>query len=144
MDISEKENYLVAMGNRIKKCRISRDMTQEELALKCGYKSKSTINKIELGINDIPQSKIKIIADALHTTPAYIMGWDCDLVYSEDDGQWLHPVTKGIREIQKKQQLEEKAKDKEKEEKALHFYEQYESASPQIKAAIDALLKPTE
>ena len=51
-------------------------ITQEELAFKLGYKSKSTINKIELGINDIPQSKVVKFAEALKTTPAYIMGWE--------------------------------------------------------------------
>ena len=52
--------------------------TQEELAKKMGYKSKSTINKIELGINDIPQSKIVKFAQVLGTTPAYLMGWKED------------------------------------------------------------------
>ena len=41
-----------------------------------GYKSKSTINKIELGINDIPQGKIVKFAEVLFTTPAYLMGWE--------------------------------------------------------------------
>lgn len=50
--------------------------TQEELAIKMGYKSKSTINKIELGINDIPQSKIVKFAEVLGTTPAHLMGWN--------------------------------------------------------------------
>jgi transcriptional regulator with XRE-family HTH domain len=53
-------------------------MTQEELANRMGYKSKSTINKIELGINDIPQSKILQFADVLGTTPAHLMGWDVE------------------------------------------------------------------
>ena len=51
-------------------------MTQEELAAKMGYKSKSTINKIELGKNDIPQSKIVQFAEVLHTTPKALMGWE--------------------------------------------------------------------
>jgi transcriptional regulator with XRE-family HTH domain len=50
--------------------------TQEELAKRMDYKSKSTINKIELGINDIPQSKIAQFAEVLGTTPAVLMGWD--------------------------------------------------------------------
>lgn len=49
-------------------------MTQEELATRMGYKSKSTINKIELGINDIVQSKVVKFAEVLQTTPAYLMG----------------------------------------------------------------------
>ena len=40
-------------------------MSQDELAKRSGYGSRSTINKIELGINDVPQSKIKAIAEAL-------------------------------------------------------------------------------
>jgi transcriptional regulator with XRE-family HTH domain len=50
--------------------------TQEDLAKRMGYKSKSTINKIELGINDIPQSKIAKFAEVLGTTPARLMGWE--------------------------------------------------------------------
>ena len=64
------------VGNRILIMRKHLGWTQEELAKKMGYKSKSTINKIEMGINDIPQSKILIFAKVLGTTPAYLMGWD--------------------------------------------------------------------
>ena len=35
------------MYDRIKRLRIEKEMSQEELALKCGYTSRSTINKIE-------------------------------------------------------------------------------------------------
>lgn len=41
-----------------------------------GYKDKSSISKIENGKADIPQSKIAAFADALETTPAYLMGWE--------------------------------------------------------------------
>lgn len=37
------------IGSRIKHKREELNMTQEELALKVGYKSKSSINKIEIG-----------------------------------------------------------------------------------------------
>jgi repressor LexA len=50
-------------------------MTQEELAAKVGFKGKSSIAKIESGERGLVQSKIKAIADALDTTPDYIMGW---------------------------------------------------------------------
>ena len=43
---------------RIKARREKLGMSQEELATKLGYKSRSTINKIEMGKNDITQSKI--------------------------------------------------------------------------------------
>ena len=35
------------IGERIRKCRENLDMTQEELALKLGYKSRSSVNKVE-------------------------------------------------------------------------------------------------
>lgn len=65
----------MTIGERIKARREALEMSQEELAHKIGYKSKTSINKIELGIQELRQSKIKQIADALQTTPAYIMGW---------------------------------------------------------------------
>ena len=64
------------VGENILLMRKRLGWTQEELATKMGYKSKSTINKIELGINDIPQSKIVKFADVLGTTPAHLMGWN--------------------------------------------------------------------
>ena len=64
------------VGKNIVKRRKELGMTQEELATRMGYKSKSTINKIELGINDIVQSKVVKFAEVLKTTPAYLMGWE--------------------------------------------------------------------
>lgn len=66
----------MSIGDKIKARRLELNMTQEELAAKMGYKSKSTINKIELGINDIPLSKVEEFAKALLTTSAYLMDWD--------------------------------------------------------------------
>lgn len=60
--------------NRIRQRREELNMTQDELAQAMGYKSRSSINKIELGKSDIPQSKIKSFAEALKTTPEYLMG----------------------------------------------------------------------
>lgn len=64
------------IGTRIKERREDLGLTQEQLAQKLGYKSKTTINKIEKGINDITQSKVMAFADVLNTTPAYLMGWN--------------------------------------------------------------------
>jgi transcriptional regulator with XRE-family HTH domain len=64
------------VGERILQRRRELGLTQEELAKRMGYKSKSTINKIEMGINDIPQSKIVKFAEVLATTPSFLMGWE--------------------------------------------------------------------
>ena len=66
---------MASIGENICKRRKELGMTQEELATRLGYKSKSSINKIEMGINDLPQKKIVQFAEALSTTPGALMGW---------------------------------------------------------------------
>lgn len=60
---------------RIRKMREQLNITQDELAKRLGYRSRSSINKIEKGLVDLSQSKIAAFAEALHTTTAYLMGW---------------------------------------------------------------------
>ena len=64
------------MGTIIKKRREQLGISQEQLANILGYKSRSSINKIELNHTDLPQSKIVALAKALSLTPAYLMGWE--------------------------------------------------------------------
>ena len=66
---------MLELYKRIRKRREELGLSQDELAKKFGYKSRSSINKIEKGENDIPQSKIVAFAEALDTTPEYLMGW---------------------------------------------------------------------
>lgn len=73
------------IGRNIRKLREQRGISQEELAIKIGYKSKASINKIELGLNDIPQNKIQLLADVLYTTPAVLMGWVDQEVSEKND-----------------------------------------------------------
>ena len=97
------------VGNNILLLRKQLGWTQEELAKKMGYKSKSTINKIELGINDIPQSKIVKFAEVLGCTPAFLMGWDdeettslAEPMLTEGEKVWLElysKISKETREV---------------------------------------------
>ena len=64
------------IGQRIKYRREALGLTQDELAKKIGYKSRSSINKIEADGRGLPQSKITAFADALGTTPSWLMGWE--------------------------------------------------------------------
>ena len=73
------------IGDNIAAARKKAGLTQEELATLMGYKSKSTINKIELGVNDIPQSKIVKFAEVLGTTPAVLMGWVTEETAQKND-----------------------------------------------------------
>lgn len=82
------------VGENILLMRKRLGWTQEELATRMGYKSKSTINKIELGINDIPQSKVVRFAEVLGTTPAHLMGWN-------DEEENLSPEEPALSEGEK-------------------------------------------
>lgn len=64
----------MTMYDRIKARRQDLGMTQAELAEKIGYKSKTTITRIERGEIDLPQSKIVSFARALDTTVNYLLG----------------------------------------------------------------------
>ena len=60
-------------GKRVKEQRIELGMSQDELAKKLGYRSRSSIAKIEQGKNDIPQGKIKSFANALKCASSYFV-----------------------------------------------------------------------
>lgn len=76
MDEFEKKAFMAAMGWRVRSRREYLKMSQEELAIRLNYKNKASISRIEAGLNEIPQSKMKSFALALDTTVEYLMGWD--------------------------------------------------------------------
>ena len=49
------------LGNKIKEIRLENGMSQEEFAKELGYTSKSTINKIEKGVNEISYDKLELL-----------------------------------------------------------------------------------
>lgn len=63
---------------KIRNLRKAKGMSQEELSKLTGYKGRSAIAKLESGHFDIGIDKVKLFANALGTTPAYLMGWDED------------------------------------------------------------------
>ena len=67
---------MTTIGERIKKRRLELGMSQDELARIMGYKSRSSINKIETQGQELPIKRVHQLAEALHTTPEYIMGWE--------------------------------------------------------------------
>lgn len=67
---------MTTIAERIRNRRQELGMSQDELARLLGYKSRSSIYKIEASGQDLPRKKIEKIAEALHTTPEYIMGWE--------------------------------------------------------------------
>lgn len=78
----------MTIGERIKKLRLKNDMSQVELSQKIGI-SKQSLYKYENGIiTNIPSDKIELLADVLHTSPSYLMGWDGDT----DIPSNIHPI----------------------------------------------------
>lgn len=65
---------MLDLYKNIRKRRTELGITQKELSERLGYKSVSTIAKIEAGRSDLPQSKIKAFADALSTSVDVLMG----------------------------------------------------------------------
>ena len=69
MEEFNKADFLITFGNRIKEIRIEKGMSQDELATRAGYTSRSTISKIENGKADVPRSQIVKLANALGVDP---------------------------------------------------------------------------
>ena len=51
-------------------------MTQDELARRAGYTDRSSIAKIEKGLVDLAQSKVKQFAQIFGVSAGELMGWD--------------------------------------------------------------------
>ena len=99
-------------GQRIRTLRENMDIGLTELAEMIDV-SKQTLYKYENDIvTNIPSDKIEALADALRSTPGYIMGWD-DLAYD--------PALVA---------------------RAMKMYQQYQDSIPAIQDAVDGLLKP--
>ena len=106
----------MSKGERIRHLREALSMSQTELAAKIDV-SKQTLYKYENDIvTNIPSDKIEALAFALKVSPSYIMNWDAEVSTPAADKDM---------------------------DRAIAFYERYEKASPEIKAAIEALLKAT-
>ena len=66
------------LADRIKYKRNELGKTLEEVGQMVGV-TKATIQRYENGnIQNIPSDKIELLASALNTTPAYLMGWEDD------------------------------------------------------------------
>lgn len=113
----------MTIGERIKLRRKELGLTQTELAQRMGLISKTTICKAET-INFNPtMDRVREFAKALECTPGYLMGWTDENLDIMDEIGNVEIIENGD------------------EKKALELYEKYTKADPNIKAAIEALLK---
>lgn len=81
--------YVNDIVKRIKTRRLELEYSFQDLANKTNM-SKSTLQRYETGaIKNLPLDKLEVLASALQTTPAYLMGW-------EDTTEEPTPKRKGI------------------------------------------------
>ena len=121
------------IGERIRQRRIELNMTQDELAQKIGYKSRSSVIKLE-SARVLPSRKIENMANALECTPSFLMGWT--------DSPSAIPVLEkhtpdhipSLADYPNEYSPEEI-------EKAMMLYEKYKDSIPEIQQAVESLLK---
>lgn len=90
----------MTIGDRIRSLRIEKGMTQEELGEKVGVK-KAAINKYENGIVvNLKQSVIANLAEALETTPTYLLGYEDEekSIPARGDGMEIYKILTEIME----------------------------------------------
>ena len=72
------------LKDNLKAARLKAGMTLDEVAKKVGV-SRQTIHRYESGvINNVPSDKIEKMAEALDTTPEYLMGWKKEVTLNFD------------------------------------------------------------
>ena len=76
---SQYKMNLIKIGLKIAYYRKLQGMTQEELAHALGYKSRTSINKIETGERDVPRRQIRKIAKILGVPAISLLGLDDDI-----------------------------------------------------------------
>lgn len=89
------------INERIKDLRIQKGLSQDELALKMGYRTRSSINKIEKGLNIVPLKKLEKLAKILGTTTDYLINGNI----------YKHDMTLGdrIKKLRKQNKLSQEA-----------------------------------
>lgn len=97
-----KKEFMRTLGNNIRTYREQKGLSQEELANLCGWttnNARSTISKIESGVNDVPTSKLKVIAEKLGVSV-------CDLMNSSANVQTNDKIRKLIEQCYGKEVYE--------------------------------------
>lgn len=75
----------MTIGDRIKQRRIQIGLTVDQLADKIG-KNRATVYRYESNeIEKFPLDILYPLADALHTTPAFLMGWEDDKLIPDNN-----------------------------------------------------------
>ena len=89
----------MTLGEKIRDLRIANGMTQEELAAKLGT-TKQTVWKYENDVvTNLPLKKISGLADALRTSPGYLMGWTIEEAEETVKVRYIGDVAAGFNHL---------------------------------------------
>lgn len=105
----------MTVGERIKKRRLELGLTQEELALKMGYKGKTSVCVAENKGDNVTTTKVKKFAKALDISYNYLIG-----DYDEND---IEP---------------------EQSTRAKEFMKLFENVGPDVQESVVTLLKSAQ
>lgn len=122
----------MTVGDRIRNTRIEKGLLQSELAERAGYSDKTSISKIENAGNYVTMKQVNRIAEALGVSSSYLMGWEdapAEIAAPPEPDPVSTPAPMSgyisTAEIPN----------------ALDMYEKYKNATPEVRAAIELLLK---
>ena len=121
----------MTIGERIKQRRMELGLSQDELSRKMGYQTRNAIYQFEKKDN-MKLSLIEKFAEALDTTPAYLMGWEDEQGNETPYEQLIDAYV--MRDRMAKYSQEDIIR-------ALDFLDALEKATPEARAAIEILLK---
>ncbi len=85
---------LYNIGKNIQRLRKEKGLTQEELSAKAGI-SKNHLSRIETGVGSMSLDSLIIIANALNTTPDYILLGEYNIT-PERASLFMHDKLKGL------------------------------------------------
>ena len=128
----------MTVGDRIKQRRKELGLTQTELAVRMGYTSRTSICTVETNKEDLTTTRVRKFAEALETTPSYLMGWSDEHTYKNDmellssEYRLFDETKNGTVDINNRS---------EHNKKALEMYEKFLQADESVKDAIRVLLK---
>lgn len=109
----------MSVGKRIKERRNILNISVEELAMKLN-KNRATVYRYENGdIENLPIEVLEPLAEALETTPAYLMGWENS---SYDDASIVGKLLRTMR-LQQEMSMEELSEEIGITSKDLRMYE---------------------
>lgn len=99
MTFDHDENHRIELGRRVKELRRRHQMSGAELAIKCNL-SRSYLGDIESGRVNPSLDVLRRLADALHTTVAYLVGEDEQPTWREEvDGLIVHLRGPAVEEL---------------------------------------------